>query len=307
MKPLEDALLELAEKKGFRMAFISASHLEEVKRIIEGLIERKAVESAFAERELQFFEYGSCKDISTVRSLILIACPQAKTRVIIHTDSKTIETIVPPSYVGLRRQRLQKLAEIDEVLRQYGFKLAKALVPEKTLAVRSGLARYGRNNITYIPEFGSFHVMHSYLTDAPLPDGHWGEAKMMEMCANCTLCIHACPTKAISNVRFLIRADRCLTAYTEGEEGFPEWIDPNWQESLLGCIKCQGVCPANRKRMEKVEMEMEFSVEDMNAILSNVTMDQLPESAAWKIKQLGFDPFLTIFAQNMKRIVKKAG
>jgi epoxyqueuosine reductase len=37
----------------------------------------------------------------------------------------------------------------------------------KRLAVRSGLARYGRNNVTYVEGMGSFLELSASLTDMP--------------------------------------------------------------------------------------------------------------------------------------------
>ncbi len=287
------------------MSIITVEHLRDSKRIIEGLIESKAVDVKFAEKELSFFEYDKSKDLQEVRSVILIAYPQAKTRVIIHQDSRIIDTIIPPAYVALRKKRLESFFELEKIIKKYEYQISKALVPEKTLAVRSGLARYGRNNITYIPEFGSFFVLYSFLTDAPLQESTWGEAKMMEQCEKCFNCLKACPTKAISDERFLIHAEKCITAYTEDEGGFPEWIDPKLQETLLGCIRCQQACPVNKDFLDKVEFEIEFSNEDTAAILSNVSMDKLPDTTAQKIRLLGFDPFLPTFAQNMQRVIDR--
>ena len=47
------------------------------------------------------------------------------------------------------------------------------MAPLKPLAVRLGLVRYGRNNVTYAPGMGSYIQLLGYLTDAslPLPDG----------------------------------------------------------------------------------------------------------------------------------------
>ncbi len=305
MKTLADALLELTGNCGCRMKFISVEHLKETRQIIDGCITEAHLSEKFIKENLGYFEYERSKDLQNVRSVILIAYPQGKTRVIIHHDSKVIETVIPPTYVGLRRKRLEILADLDKVLKDYGYKVAKAYVPEKTLATRSGLSRYGRNNITYIPEFGSLYMLHSYLTDAPLEEDGWGEPAMLDQCRNCTACLKACPTRTIDGKRFLINAERCLTAYTESDEGFPEWIDPNWQKSLLGCFACQQACPANQAFIERVEFEMEFSEEDTRALLKKLPMEKLPEQTADKIKQLGFDPFVGIFSANLKNLINR--
>jgi epoxyqueuosine reductase len=305
MKPLEDVLLELAEKKGFRMVFISASHLEEAKQIIDELIANEEVDKEFAEENLSYFEYGCEKDLKEVKSVILIAFPCKKSKLVLHGDGAAIEVIVPPTYIGLRSHRLGTLAELKEILKMYGYHATKALIPEKTMAVRSGLARYGRCNITFIPEFGSFYALLSYLTDAPLQESRWGDALAVEQCQDCFKCLNACPTKAISRDRFLIHAEKCLALYTESDKEFPDWIDPKWQNSLLGCIACQSVCPINKPFLDAFEMTVDFSTEDVRAILEEPEVEKLPGETSKKVHQLGFEPFYSIFSQNVKRIMKK--
>jgi len=39
---------------------------------------------------------------------------------------------------------------------------------------------------------------------------------------------------------------RCLTWNNEHAADFPGWLLPEWHHTLIGCLKCQSVCPANR-------------------------------------------------------------
>ena len=69
--------------------------------------------------------------------------------------------------------------------------------PLKTLAACAGLARYGRNNIAYVPGLGSYLMLAACcLSDAPPPDdAPWGEPQELERCERCSACLRACPDR----------------------------------------------------------------------------------------------------------------
>jgi len=50
--------------------------------------------------------------------------------------------------------------------------MVKAIFPFKTLATRTGLAKYGKNNITYTECGGSYHRLTAFYTDMDLETDH---------------------------------------------------------------------------------------------------------------------------------------
>lgn len=112
-------------------------------------------------------------------------------------------------------------------------------LPQKRLAVRSGLAEYGKNNICYVKEFGSLITLFAYISDMPCPDDYtWHEVKNMEQCSNCKLCQQTCPTGAIKPDRFLIDNEKCLSSMNEwGSDPFPDFIPKQWCYCTLGYTK----------------------------------------------------------------------
>jgi epoxyqueuosine reductase len=87
-------------------------------------------------------------------------------------------------------------------LRHGGYHLAKPLLPLKTLAVYSGLARYGRNNISYVTGFGSYLQLMGAFSDLPCESDPWCEPKTLDRCSKCIACLQHCPTGAIADDRF---------------------------------------------------------------------------------------------------------
>lgn len=160
-------------------------------------------------------------------------------------DGQVYAFIIPPTYSTETDKRV--IERLTGYLDEHGYKIFHAILPEKPLAVQSGLAAYGRNNITYINGWGSFFRLTAYYSDMPCNTDHWDDYVLLDQCANCNACIKKCPTNAISNAKIRVLAERCLTFINEGMNDFPDWVDPGWHQCLIGCMVCQDVCPVNKK------------------------------------------------------------
>ena len=114
-----------------------------------------------------------------------------------------------------------------------------APVLERYWAFRSGVALRGRNGCAIVPGKGSWIFLAEILLTVALePDAPAGQR-----CLECGACIKACPTGALQPDG-RIDAARCLSAATV--EGAPLPADYAGEVPLLGCDRCQGVCPHNR-------------------------------------------------------------
>ena len=156
---------------------------------------------------------------------------------------------MPPHYAGYRTVPDGLTAVVAEALAAGGHRAVRFEPPLKTLAAGSGLARYGRNNVAYVPGLGSYLMLAACATDAPPPAGTpWSEPRQLARCERCTACLRACPAGAIRADRFLLQTDRCLTSTNESEAPFPDWVDPAWHHAAVGCLRCQQSCPENAAR-----------------------------------------------------------
>jgi epoxyqueuosine reductase len=176
---------------------------------------------------------------------------------------------VPPTYLfGPAIERKAK-AIVCEALEPSGYRAVGALLPRKLLAVGSGLAEYGRNNIAYVAGLGSFHRICAYFSDMPCEEDTWLGAAMMPLCEKCTICASECPSDAIDPERFLVWAERCITYHNEQDHNvpFPEWLDPSWHNCLIGCLICQRACPADSEVIDWTEEGVEFTEEETRFIL----------------------------------------
>ena len=181
-----------------------------------------------------------------------------------------------------------------------------ALVPQKTLAVRVGLAEYGRNNITYVSSMGSFHRPSTFYSDFPFEEDNWQELRKMDLCEECLACVRNCPTGAIPTDRFLLRVERCITYHNEQPEGvpFPEWLDSSWHNCLVGCLHCQKICPANKKVKDWIEPGPIFTEEETKLLLNGRTIDNLPTETKKKMEDIDFVNYLGVFPRNLSVFLK---
>ena len=298
---------EKLEAKGYKGKIVSAKYIPELQKSIKKLHEQKLLDPNFYEEYKDYFEFQPEAEFGEIKSLFIITVPQPQYKVIFHWNNKEVPLIIPPTYLHSRAVIDKVEAFLTEILKPWGYSAEFALVPQKTLAVRVGLAEYGRNNITYVQGMGSFHRPSTFYSDFPYDQGDWQELRMMELCKECSACIRSCPTGTITTDRFLIHVERCLTFHNEhpAEVPFPDWIDPSWHNCLVGCMYCQKVCPANKKVMNWVEPGPTFSEEETKLLVSGKNIDELPEETRKKIEKHALANYLYVYPRNLGVILKR--
>jgi epoxyqueuosine reductase len=153
-----------------------------------------------------------------------------------------------------------------------------------------------------MPDIGSFYRLCAFYSDYSSEQDNWHELTMMDLCIECTACRYACPTKAISDERFLLFVERCLTYHNEqpGKIAFPRWIDPKWHNCVVGCLYCQKICPANKEVKDWIEMGPIFTQEETELFLNGVLFDKLPEKTKNKLVECELNEYLEVFARNLE-------
>ena len=146
--------------------------------------------------------------------------------------------------VAWARKRAKEItASLVRFMREEGYQaVEESDIPLKAAAVRAGIATQRKNTIAYTGEGGSAVRLGAVVTDMELPTG---EEDSGEPCGECTLCIEACPTGALTG-DYVLDAGRCLCYVMEHDSDFPEELRPVTGSRLLGCDACQAACPHNR-------------------------------------------------------------
>jgi epoxyqueuosine reductase len=115
---------------------------------------------------------------------------------------------------------------------------------ERAIAVRAGLGWQGKNCCLIVPEVGSWVVLGEIVTDLKLtPD-----QPVKRDCGNCTQCIQACPTGALTPYK--LNPHRCISYLTQMPGIIPKELRPLMGQNIFGCDHCQSACPFNRTKTD---------------------------------------------------------
>ena len=124
-----------------------------------------------------------------------------------------------------------------EAVGRYGYPL-KGEVNLKEVAIRAGLGKRGKSTVVLHPKYGPRLRFMAIRTDAALepPVDSTFTEKENPVCSGCSICIDACPTKALEPYR-LPDISLCLSNITPiTEDG----------RSVL-CDECLHQCPAAKE------------------------------------------------------------
>ena len=296
----EEILARLNER-GHRGRIVSLQHLHILQEGIENPHRNGLLDNSFYQDWLSGFVFDLPESLPDAKSMIVVAVSQPQTRITFTWRSRSVYTIVPPTYLHFNQSDQQIEDLLKSHLNKQGYRVVRATLPVKLLAACSGMASYGKNNITYIQGMGSFIRLTAFYSDIPCLDDNWQDPQMMEACSHCTACLHSCPTSAIQPDRFLLHAERCLTYHNEKPAGisFPNWIDPGWHNCLVGCLRCQIICPQNRKLLDWIDEGVSFSQKETELLMLGAQQDQLPPVTWNKLVQWDLVDLLDAIPRNL--------
>ena len=151
-------------------------------------------------------------------------------------------------YHDIVKEKLHQLAayiirqwEDEEQPINYRAFTDSAPVMERYWAMQAGIGWIGRHHQLIIPKSGSMFFLGELFLNIPLAY----DQPATSHCGNCTRCIEACPTGALS-AEGPFRAERCLSYLTiENREEIPPEMKDKMGSTIYGCDRCQQACPWN--------------------------------------------------------------
>ncbi|MDI9332125.1 MAG: tRNA epoxyqueuosine(34) reductase QueG [Alphaproteobacteria bacterium] len=148
-------------------------------------------------------------------------------------------------YHKVMRQRLEQLAQrIRTNWGSLGYRVFTDSAPvlEVELATRAGLGWRGKHTLLLNRQAGSMFFLGEIFLDRSLP----ASTVHSDHCGQCSACITACPTGAIT-APYRLDARRCISYLTIEHTGpiAPE-LRPLMGNRIYGCDDCQLVCPWNK-------------------------------------------------------------
>lgn len=149
------------------------------------------------------------------------------------------------------------LAHVNELAPDVAGKVCVDAQPamDKAWAVRAGLGWIGKHTNLITRDYGSWVFLGELLLDAEM---EYDDAREEDHCGTCTLCIDACPTRAIAEP-YVVDSNLCISHATIElrDAELPEAVASNLDGWLYGCDVCQDVCPWNRFKQPSEEPRFE--------------------------------------------------
>ncbi len=140
----------------------------------------------------------------------------------------------------------KKLALLDQWLTARGgrqrYYVDTGPILERDYAALAGIGWHGKSTMLIHPKLGTWFFLAELLTTLEIaPD-----QPAVDRCGNCTRCVTACPTAAITGPQQL-DARRCVSYLTiELKGSIPLEMRPLIGDRIYGCDDCLEACPWNR-------------------------------------------------------------
>jgi epoxyqueuosine reductase len=311
---LAAGLADALQQTGYRHALAPAGVSRELYDEIGALRDQGLLADRLFASYQEYWRVEAPDGVGEPRTLIVVAWPSLPLKVRFQLELGPLDAIVPPTYIS-SVERAKCLEVVRSVLGSAGYGVGWARVPVKLLAVRTGLAQYGRNNIAYTPLLGSYVRLGAICTDAELGATGWkaqagggactgGPAHaFMPQCAKCHACRRACPTGCIPEDGTVIDAARCLTEANENEGGWPAWVTAQSHNSLVGCMRCQEACPVNRSYLGNLaDVVAEFDREETDLVLRDLQPAELPAQLRAKLAGVDLDEYSPVLGRNLRAL-----
>jgi epoxyqueuosine reductase len=307
MKKANLKLNRWAKELGYRVVTGDPRLLNEVGEVLERRKNNGEIDQRFFEENLSLFDGLPDRRIGPRETLILVAVPRPAHILTFETETRPIELLLPPTYHSYRPLFEEVRKNLMENVFEKTARLKMIIIPLKSLAVRLGLATYGRNNLTYIPGFGSYYQLVGYIVDKVLPYSSPAAGRLeiaAEACRRCLACRKACPRRAIGEDRFLLHAEKCYTLDSESSRPFPAGTLSPSPHCIIGCLKCQEVCPMNKNRMIYEKAGVSLSKEETESILESDDRNSFSGSSiSSKFAALGLSESTAILLRNFRYLV----
>jgi epoxyqueuosine reductase len=307
-----ERLRKWAESRGYRLAVGPGSLLSEARDEILERAERGELDPELVRKWLGWVRDELPAETVVFQSVIVVAIPCPAHLVRFTLPDRLLDAHVPPTYAEDARLGRSVSEQIVELLPELLGDLHPVMEARKKLAARLGLTAYGLNNITYAEGLGSFVWLGAYATRAalgPFPPLATGFPRTLEECSSCGICRDVCPTGAIAEERFLLRAERCLTFYNELQGSWPGWLPASAHNCLVGCLICQEVCPRNRGLLETRDSGVLFDAEETAAMVTG-RLERDPaihRAVLAKLAEVGIADYVKVIGRNVAALSGGAG
>ncbi len=299
---MHETLQRWAASRGNRLQVIPIRRLQDIRAEIAAFRENEELNGFQQWITGSMYRFDLPAAEFPIRSILLLAIPHpfyANVEFVWGAKTYPFISLFKSDFAGANQ-------ELTDLLAVQAYQLMPAVnIPLKRLAVQSGLAVYGKNNICFIDGMGSVFSFAAYFSDLECEADEWREVRIAEQCTRCLACFHKCPTGAIRKDRFLINNEICLSNLNESPGEFPAWLPKSVHHCLYDCMQCQIICPMNKDFIHKTIGPIRFSEEETEMVLAGRRLEEFPPELQRKAKMLGLDEWLASIPRNIRVLMEE--
>jgi len=297
----------------FKYTVVSVKFFEELQKDLEKLHQDENLSTHKNFRVyLDKMKFALPEDFPSAKYVILLVRETKLGLIDLNFEGKKHQIMISPGYFGSSKYKPDEIIDYfkADIIKNTDCKTQHVTgsLHMKSITVRSGLARYGRNNICYVDEMGSFVALLAFFTDLDFKDEKFFDMKLMDACENCRICVTKCPTKAINGDNSPIDVDKCISLYNENPGELPDWLDQPFHSALFGCMNCQMYCPVNKDVMKKPIHLGELTEDETMVLLNGTKNSSLLDSISEKLQMPianHRDYYLPMLQRNLKILLEK--
>lgn len=150
------------------------------------------------------------------------------------------ETLVA-SYYPASNRAYHAMHRLLEMLRERGIRAERAETPYREQLASWGIGSRMDNQLLFLEPYGTYFNVQGAMLALPEPVEYEPRRNSVEVCDHCGLCKSVCFGAVLGDYAF--DWTRCIHTYMEGDPIPKDAME--WLPELLGCMRCQKVCPKN--------------------------------------------------------------
>jgi epoxyqueuosine reductase len=298
------ARVQAAEALGWKIGFLGMDGLAGLEDDLRGMRASGALSDSHFDYLMDCFDFKKALSFPGAASIAVIACPSPLRVLSFEIGGARREFLLPPVFAERESFETEAMVLLKGVLAEDGGSSAQVDLPEKLAAARAGIARIGRNRLAYVEGMGSFARLACFVMNRPAGAGGWAEVAEPDSCAACGACERNCPSGAIRGGSRPLPYERCLCHWNEETEAdFPDWIDPNWHNALIGCMRCQDACPLDAPFTRSAPRGPSFDAEETEAILGAGEGGEIPDWLEPKLSSCGLWRHKKVLGRNLRALL----
>lgn len=174
------------------------------------------------------------------------------------------ETLVASYYVASNRA-YHAMKRLLLECREQGIHAERAETPYREQLASYGIGVRMDNQLLFIEPYGTYCNLQGAALSLPEPISYTPRREPKEVCDHCGLCQTVCFGAIKGN--FAFDWSRCVHTYLEGDPMPEDAME--WMPELLGCMRCQTVCPKNPKTTVPLPEEVKEILDPVRILAGN--------------------------------------